>query len=206
MDNFFLKIIGLKYNELYLHLNDNIMSDPRAFKIKESISEIKRLIKGSQPMIGKRLQALLVFKQHEETGISKRQVAEYIGVNHNSIQTWRSLYIDGGIDKLTSHSKTGFKPSLITTEQEEAIKEQMFKPENGFVGFIELLEWFNGKFETNVNYKTFHGFVVRKFEAKIKTARKVHVKKDQGAGDTFKKTSVRNVKESSKAKLKDTKK
>jgi transposase len=186
--------------------NHNKMSDPKTFKIKESNSEIKKLIKSSHPMIAKRLQALLVFKQHEEAGISKRQVADYIGVDHNSIQTWRNLYIDGGIEKLTSHSKTGFKPSLITAEQEKAIEEQMHKPDNGFVGFIELLEWFNEKFETDVNYKTFHGFVVRKFEAKIKTARKVHVKKDQGAVDTFKKTSVRNVKKSSKTKVKGTKK
>jgi len=44
-----------------------------------------------------------------------------------------------------------------------------------------------------VNYKTFHGFVVRKFDAKIKIARKVHAKKDPEAVDAFKKTSVGHV-------------
>jgi hypothetical protein len=37
------------------------MSDPKAFRIKESISEIKKLLKGSDPMIAERLHALLVF-------------------------------------------------------------------------------------------------------------------------------------------------
>lgn len=62
-------------------------------------------------MIGKRLYALLLFKEHELTGISKRSVAQAIGVNHNSIQTWRSLYISGGIELLMKHSNTGYKPS-----------------------------------------------------------------------------------------------
>ena len=186
--------------------NQNQMSDPKTFKIKESISEIKKLLKNSHPMITKRLHALLVFKEHEATGISKRQVAERIGVNHNSIQTWRNLYIAGGLEKLMSHGKTGFKPSLITAEQEKAIKDQMHKPDNGFVGFIELLAWFNEKFNTDVNYKTFHGFVVRKFNAKIKVARKVHVKKVPEAVEAFKKISVRNAEKSLKTKRRDTEK
>ena len=186
--------------------NHNKMSDPKTFTIKESTIEIRKLMKSSHPMITKRLHALLVFKEHEGTGISKRQVAESIGVNHNSIQTWRNLYIAGGLEKLMSHGKTGFKPSVITAEQEKAIKDQMHKPDNGFVGFIELLDWFNEKYNTHVNYKTFHGFVVRKFKAKIKVARKVHVKKVPEAVETFKKISVGNAKESSTAKQKGTKK
>jgi transposase len=183
------------------------MSAPKAFKILESDSEIKKLIKHKHPMIAKRLQALLVFKKHEETGgISKREVAQHIGVNHNSIQTWRDLYIREGIEKLMSHSKTGYKPSLISAEQENALKGQMYKPDNGFVGFIELLAWFNGKYNTDVNYKTFHGFVVRKFKAKIKTARKVHVKKDPKKSDALKKTLVSNVKKSPKPKVKNIRK
>src|ERR1017187_6721915 len=101
------------------------MSDPKTFIIKESIGEIKKLMKTSHPMIAKRLHAFLVFKEHQDTGISKREVAQSIGVNHNSIQSWRSLYIAGGIKKLMSHGKTGFKPSVITPDQEKAIRDQM---------------------------------------------------------------------------------
>jgi hypothetical protein len=38
-------------------------------------------------MVTKRVYALLIFKQNELNGISKREVAQVIGVNHNSIQT-----------------------------------------------------------------------------------------------------------------------
>ena len=60
-------------------------------------------MKSSSLMIAKRIHSLLIFKCHEATGISKRLVAEAIGTNHNSVQTWRSLYIKRGIKLLTSH-------------------------------------------------------------------------------------------------------
>lgn len=169
------------------------MSAPKTFKIKESEGELKKLMKSSHPMIAKRLHALLVFKPYQDSGISKRVVADEIGVNHNSIQTWRTLYIEGGIRSLMSHSNIGYKPNLINNEQEQALKKQLNNPGNGMVGFIELLDWFNKTFKTEINYKTFHGFVVRKFNAKIKVARKVHVKKDAEAVEAFKKTSNKSA-------------
>ena len=172
------------------------MATPRLFKIQESESQIKKLIKSSNAMIGKRLHALLVFKQNEISGISKRQVAEQIGVNHNSIQAWRSAYIKGGIQELKSHSNIGYKPSKINKEQEKALKSKLSDPHNGIAGFKELLEWFNKSFNTEINYKTFHGFVVRKFDAKIKVARKSHVKKDTQSVEDFKKTSMEFAKKS----------
>ncbi len=182
------------------------MSAPKTFTIKETATELKKLMKKSPAMIAKRLQALLVFKQNQGSGISKRLVADEIGVNHNSVQTWRSLYIEGGIEMLMSHANIGYKPTKINEEQEQALKKQLNDPHNGMVGFIELLDWFNKTFQTDINYKTFHGFVVRKFNAKIKVARKIHIKKDAQAVEALKKTSAISVKKSSPKKGKRSKK
>ena len=95
---------------------------------------------------------------------------------------------------LMSHSNIGYKPSKINSEQEQAIKEVLNNPYNGIVGYIELLDWFNKTYETSINYKTFHGFVVRKFNAKIKVARKSHIKKDAQVVEAFKKTSNKSAK------------
>lgn len=67
------------------------MVTAKIFPIKESVSDIKRLKKKSTPIIATRLQVLLILKHHEATGISKREVANNVGVNHNSVQTWRRL-------------------------------------------------------------------------------------------------------------------
>lgn len=178
----------------YICIKKKIMASPKTFSIKESESEIKKLMKSSTPIIAKRLHALLVLKRNEKEGISKRLVADQVGVNHNSVQTWRSTYIAGGIKLLMNHSNIGYKPSKITKEQEQALRKQLNNPHNGMVGFVELLDWFDSTFKTEMNYKTFHGFVVRKFKAKIKTARKVHVNKDEQAVEDFKKTSVISAK------------
>jgi len=181
------------------------MSAPKLFIIKETEVEIKKLIKSSTRLVSKRFQALLTFKRHEKEGVSKRQVADEIGVSHNSIQTWRSAYIAGGVKQLKLHGNIGYKPSVINASQAKVLKEKLDDPSNGIVGFVELLDWFNKAFNTDINYKTFHGLVVRKFKAKIKVARKVHVKKDVEAVETFKKTSIGSAKKLSKKIKKKTK-
>lgn len=181
------------------------MSSPKIFTISESENEIKKVIKANIPIVSNRFKALLVFKRYEKTGVSKRQVADEIGINQNSIQTWRSMYIKGGAALLKKHSNTGYKPPVINNEQEKVLSKKLNDPFNGIVGFVELLDWYNKEFNTDINYKTFHGFVVRKFQAKIKVARKSHVKKDKEAVEAFKKTSIKyagksamNLKRSSK--------
>lgn len=172
------------------------MAYSKIFRIKESVAEIKKLQNKSTRIISKRLHALLVFKRYEKEGVSKRLVADEIGVNHNSIQTWRSLYIKGGIEELMSHNNKGYKPSKINLEQEKVLSKILHNPENGFVGYIELQSWFNKTYKTDIQYNTFRGFIVRKFKSKIKVARKYNAKKDQEAVDTFKKTSIKSAKKS----------
>lgn len=164
------------------------MSNAKEFYIKESEKQIRQFMSKSNPMIAKRLRVLLMFKQHG-TAISKRVGADLTGFNQNSVQAWRTMYIQGGIEALMCHQKTGFKSSVINKLQEQELGRHLHKADNGMVGFVELLHWFNERFNTQVNYKTFHGFVVRKFQAKIKTARKSHVNKDALAVRAFKKTS-----------------
>ena len=176
------------------------MSYSKIFPIKESVAEIKKLQRKSTAIISKRLNALLLFKRYEDNGISKIMASKELGYNQNSIQTWRSLYIEGGIKALISHKNKGYKPSKINTEQEAELKKIMHNPENGFVGYIELQSWFNDTYGMNIEYNTFRGFIVRKFKSKIKVARKYHEKKDQQAVDTFKKTSIKSVKQLSKKK------
>jgi len=172
------------------------MSAPKKIVIKESEKEIKMLIKNSIPMISSRFKALLVFKHYEQTGVSKLVVAKETRLNQNSIQKWRTMYITGGVALLKLHNKKGFKPSVINEAQEAQLSKILHDPLNGIVGFVELLEWYNKEYDTNINYKTFHGFVVRKFQAKIKVARKSHVNKDEEAVATFKKTSVKSANKS----------
>lgn len=171
------------------------MSSPKSIQVKESVTELKKMLKTSPRLVFPRIRMLIEIKKHENTGgISKRDLADAIGVNHNSIQTWRTTYLKGGIDALVSYKKSEGRPTVFTTEEHEAIKLKLNDYNNGLRGYIELLEWVNMTFKKEIKYNTLLKYTNREFGASVKVARKSHVKKDPEAVATFKKTSDRSAK------------
>ena len=116
------------------------MSYPSVLEVKESLTTLKAILKQSSPMISPRIRALIEIKKAGKTGISKRELADLIGVNHNSVQTWRKAYQEGGIKALISHNKKGFKPSIFTKAEHELIEKKLMDPRNGLRGYVELLD------------------------------------------------------------------
>ncbi len=66
------------------------MALPKQIPVKESLEELKRLLKKATPLIAPRIRVLIEMKKAEKTGISKRYLATAVGVNHNSVQSWRT--------------------------------------------------------------------------------------------------------------------
>jgi transposase len=145
------------------------------------------------------------FKKNEITGISKRVVADIVGVNHNSVQTWRTIYQQGGIAAILKHDRKEGRPSAITAEEHLLIEKKLHDPKNGLRGYVELLSWVEAEFKKTIKYNTLLKYSVRHFGSKIKVARKSHIKKDEEAVVTFKKTSAKNVKKSASIIRKNTK-
>lgn len=182
------------------------MASPKQIIIKESITDLRKLLKSSTPLIATRIRALIELKKHEHTGIAKREVAERIGVNHNSVQTWRSKYVQGGIEALIRHEKGDGRPSSITKEEHKKIEKKLQDPKNGLRGYVELLTWVEAEFNKTIKYNTLLKYSIRNFGSKIKVARKGHVKKDEEAVGTFKKTLVKSAGKLSKNSKRNTKK
>jgi transposase len=170
------------------------MARPKIIVIKESEKEIRSLLKQSIPFIAQRLRVLLVLKQNENSGISKREVAKLAFVDSNSVQNWRKLYIKDGIDGLMSHKKTGFKPSVFNKDEYNKLKEKLNDPQNGLQGYVELKAWLEKETGKLFKYNTLLFYCIRNFKSSVKVARKSHVKKDETEVETFKKTSDRTVK------------
>ena len=170
------------------------MSAPKQIKVLETIAALRKLQKTSIPMISIRIKALIEFKNHEKVGISKRVVADVIGVNHNSVQTWRKMYEVGGIDAILGYKKHSGRPSGISKEEHQKIESKLKDPKNGLRGYVELLNWMEQEFKKTFKYNTVLKYSYRHFQSKVKVARKSHVKKDEQAVTTFKKTLVKSVK------------
>lgn len=164
------------------------MAKPKMIDVKESVSDLKKELKQSKPIFTPRLRMLIAIKNHPE-GLSKQSLSEMVGVNHNSIQKWRAEYEKNGLKGLLTHGKVGFKKSVITKEQHQSLKKILNNPENGIQGYKELKIWFEEKYRF-IPYTTLVGYCIKHFNTKIKVARKSHVKKDEQAVETFKKTLV----------------
>ena len=170
------------------------MAKPIQIVIKESIKDLKALQRGQGEIVSKRMRVLIELKKHEKTGISKRDLSNITGINHNSINKWRKMYIVGGVAPLLVHGRIGFKKSVINVAEHKAIEKKLNDPKKGLRGYIELQDWLNNKFNKDFKYITVVKYAQRHFGSKIKVARKSHVKKDEELVDAFKKSSGKSFK------------
>lgn len=170
------------------------MAHSKILTIKETEKEIKNLLKHSTPFIGQRLRVLLILKQNEKTGISKREAAKLAMVDPNSVHKWRTLYINEGIEGLMKHQRKGFKPSVFNSIEHDMLETKLNDPQNGLQGYVELKDWIEKETGKIFNYNTLLYYCIRNFKSSVKIARKSHVKKDENQGISFKKTSEESAK------------
>ena len=169
------------------------MAKAKSFTVKENLSELKKLLKSAPSHVAPRIRMLLVAKQSDRS-LSKNELADQVGVNHNSIQQWRSRYVKGGMQELIKDGRVGFKPSVISKQVHHQIKVKLHNPQGAFSSYKDLQAWVDRDLVQGINYNTLRHYVKRHFGAKLKAARKSHVNKDKEAGEIFKKTSAGSVK------------
>ena len=159
--------------------------------VKESLKELKVLLKSSSTMMQPRLRMLVEIKKRQGEGVSKRALMDTIGVCSQSIQNWRSAYKTGGLESLMKSGGKGKagKPSVFTKEEHKAIEAKLKDAKNGLAGYVELQQWVAKEFNKEVLYNTLLKYSMKNFGSKVKVARKSHVKKNAAAAVTFKKTS-----------------
>jgi len=163
------------------------MSRAKALYVKESVSELKKLLFNRSVTVSNRIRMLILIKNNESMSMSKRTLCKLIGVSDSSIQIWRKLYEAGGLSLLLEDKRIGFKPSLISREEHEKIASKLNDPSNGIRGYVELQDWLSQEFDKTIKYNTLLKYCGRHFGSKSKVARKSHVKKDLQAVENLKK-------------------
>ena len=165
------------------------MANSKHIQVKESETELRKLLR-QQPIHKKnRIQMLLILKKSQKP-LSKTELATLLKVNHNTAQKWRKSYFENGIEGLLFEGRVGFKPSKINSEIHQAIEKRLSSPQEAFTSYVDLINWIVDNYiPGGINYHTVNKYVKRHFGAKLKVSRKSHVKKDPNAVATFKKTS-----------------
>ena len=162
-------------------------------EVKESIQELRSALKQSSSRIRPRIQMLLEIKK-SSFALTKLELAEKVGVNHNSITSWRRIYRLGGFDLLSKHNQGGKRKIVIDPATHKAIEKRITSSTDGFRSYKELQEWVSTNYISGVKYITILKYVQDKFGAKLKSTRKSHIKKDIEALEAFKKNPSRNRK------------
>lgn len=157
----------------------------KTLSIKESTLDLKRLQKQQPSYLSIRLQMLLLMKT--KSVHSKRGLSDSLGVSANTIQSWKTMYDIGGLIGLLDYKRGGNKLSVIAGSNEKKILSKLSDPHNAPGSFKELQQWVDENLIKGINYHTLNKFVKRKYNAKIKVARKSHVSKDEQAVSAFKK-------------------
>jgi len=168
------------------------MANALSIRVKESLKELRLLLKKSPAHYSSKLRMLMEIKNSDEA-LSKQELANRLGVNPNSIQTWRTKYKKEGLKGLLKDGRIGFKPSMITAEAHKKIALKLNTPVAAFSSYKQLHEWVDKQLVKGVNYNSLRHYVKRHFGAKLKVPRKSHIKKDPEAVAAFKKSSNRFV-------------
>jgi transposase len=164
------------------------MANAKNITVKESLQALRILLKKSASHFSPRIRMLIEIKSSDRS-LSKTELSTRIGVNHNSIQSWRTKYLNQGIDGILKDGRIGFKPSIISSSVHKKIEKKLNQPIAEFASYKQLYLWVDKQLLKGVNYNSLRHYVKRHFGAKLKVPRKSHIKKDIEAGHAFKKTS-----------------
>ena len=170
------------------------MANALSITIKESLKDLRSLLKKSAAHHSPKIKMLIEIKRSDHA-LSKNMLAELIGVNHNSIQTWRTKYQKGGISELLKDGRIGLKPSIIKQSVHKKIEMKLHAEDAAFSSYKQLHAWVEKNLIKEVNYNSLRHYVKRHFGASLKVPRKSHIKKNKEAVATFKKTSNESVRE-----------
>ena len=157
----------------------------KAINVTQSLSALKRLHRQSSFHLKSRIQMLILSKESKASG--KYALSNALGVNPNSVQSWRKAYEEGGLEKLLEDKRGGNRAAVIDALTDKAIYVKLSDAKNAPRSFKELQHWVDENYISGINYHTINKHVKRKYGAKIKVARKSHVQKDEQAGEAFKK-------------------
>ncbi|GFE70303.1 hypothetical protein CFPU101_29130 [Chroococcus sp. FPU101] len=167
------------------------MSGVPQIKIKESVEELKELMKKQKTGIGfAKVQTLYLFKIKAVETV--RHLAVLVGRGESTIHRWLKVYRERGIKSLlkeeeaeeTSSGQSG-RTEIINVETAAAIQQEL-KEEEGFSSDREVQQWLEIVKGIKIHYISVWRICRYEFQAKLKIPRPQSNKQAQGELNKFK--------------------
>lgn len=158
-----------------------------SIKVKESLEDlVERLRLADTGRDKERLQVLYWLKQ--ENAPSIRAIAQAVGKHRNTVQSWLSIYGEGGVDSMLAVKP--YSGGVRKTPQwaEDALAKRLEDPDHGFVSYGEVQQWLAEMLGIEAEYHAVYQMTHYRLKAKLKVARPQNSKQNLEQREAFKKT------------------
>ena len=137
------------------------MSKPLNIVVKESADELKLLLhqKYKHPDYYTRIKMLILIKEGKV--VSKRALAEELGISDKSVHVWRTKYHTEGLTAFLKYKYRG-KKGIITEEVREALRIQINR-EKGFSSYGEIISWLKSNYSIVTEHQALWKYIPRHF-------------------------------------------
>ena len=158
-----------------------------SIEVKESLADLAEQLRQAQTSTTKeRLQVLYWLKQDNAPSISA--IAKAVGKHRNTLQTWLSMYRDGGVAAMLKIKKSPGGMRVIPQWAEAALAKRLEEAEHGFQSYGEVQQWLAETLGIEAEYHAVYQMTRYRLKAKLKVARPQNSKQDSEQREAFKKT------------------
>lgn len=158
-----------------------------SIEVKEGLDALaEQLRQAKKSSTKERLQVLYWLKQDNAPSISA--IAKAVGKHRNTLQTWLSMYRDGGMAAMLEIKKSPGGVRVIPQWAEDALGKRLQDPKHGFHSYGEVQQWLAETLGVEAEYHAVYQMTRYRLKAKLKVARPQNCKQDPEQREAFKKT------------------
>ena len=161
------------------------MAGVTSIEVKESLDELTQLLCQVKTSSAKeRLQVLYWLKQDNAPSISA--IAKAVGKHRNTLQTWLSMYREGGVKAMLEIKKSPGGVRVIPQWAENALAKRL-QESNGFQSYYAVQQWLAETLGIEAEYHAVYQMTRYRLKAKLKVARPQNCLQDSEQRENFKK-------------------
>ena len=161
------------------------MAGVTSIEVKESLDELTQQVCQVKTSRAKeRLQVLYWLKQDNAPSISA--IAKAVGKHRNTLQTWLSMYREGGVEAMLEIKKSPGGVRVIPQWAENALAKRL-QESNGFQSYYAVQQWLAETLGIEAEYHAVYQMTRYRLKAKLKVARPQNSKQDSEQRENFKK-------------------
>jgi hypothetical protein len=145
--------------------------------IKESPKELRNLMSYQKSLTKqKRIMALIRFQK--DTGETRIELSKYLSEHIRTLERSIANYKHGASEEMLEFKPRRKGSKIITKQIHEGLDKRVNDRKNSFKGYCDAQKWIETTFEKKVKYHRVRSYMIKHFGAKVKSPRKLHIKKD----------------------------